>query len=103
QKPVKQHKLLVTISCAIGCRAGAFALLKIGSGKPFEVDSHVTTLSANASKTLSIAFGSGTLSRLRSALRHHRRILAEVAGVVLDPANKVRTQTPPRFLTIKGS
>src|SRR5581483_5945664 len=32
QKPVKHRKLLVIVSCALGCRAGAIALLKIGSG-----------------------------------------------------------------------
>lgn len=102
QKPVKRHQLLVTVSCALGCRAGAFALIRIGSGRPFEVDSRAVTLAAGVRKTLAIKFRGRRLRALRSAVRNHRLITAEVAAVILDAHNHVRAQTRPKRLRIKS-
>ena len=102
QKPVKSHELLVTVSCALGCRAAAAALIKIGNAKPFEVDSRAVTLAAGGKKTLAIGFNSSQLGKLRTGLRQHRTIQAQVSGVQLDSHNHVEIQTPPQFLRIKS-
>ena len=90
QRPVRSHKIVVTVSCALACRMAAFALVAIGKAKPFEVDSQRVhaVLSAAARRSRSIsARGS---SALRSGLSHNRRIEAEVAGVILDAHNHVQ-------------
>jgi subtilase family serine protease len=101
QHPLRSHKIVVTVSCALACRAAAFALVGVGKAKPFEVDSSAFTLPAGGKKTLSLRFNSGQQRKLRSGVSHNRRIEAEVAGVILDSHNHVQAQTPGKFLTIR--
>lgn len=102
QKPVKSHKILVTVSCALGCRMGAFALVAVGKSKPFTVQSRPLTLAARARKPISLRFSSGQLRKLRSGLSQHRRIESEISAVILDSHNRVQAQTPGKFLTIRS-
>ena len=101
QHPLRSHKIVVTVSCALACRAGAFALVAVGKARPFEVDSSAFTLPAGGKRTLSLRFNSGQQRKLRSGVSHNRRIEAEVSAVILDSHNHVRAQTPGKFLTIR--
>jgi hypothetical protein len=102
QTPVKSHQLRVNVSCALGCRAAAAALIKIGSGKPFEVDSRSATLAAGVTKSFAISFNSNQLRKLRAGLRAHRTIQAQVTAVQLDSHDHVSIETAPQLLKIKS-
>ena len=101
QHPLRSHMIVVTVSCALACRAGALALVAVGKARPFEVDSTPFTLPAGGKKTVSLRFNSGQQRRLRSGVSHNRRIEAEVAAVILDSHSHVQAQTPGKFLTIR--
>jgi kumamolisin len=101
QRPIRSHQLLVTVSCQLACHLGAFALVKIGDAAPFEIDSRAYVLSGPGRKTVPLKFSARRLRKLRSALAHHRRIEAEVAGVALDQHNHFLSQTSPKFVRIR--
>lgn len=102
QHPVSAHKLMAKVTCVLGCRAAAAALIKVGSARPFEVDSRPATLVAGATKTFTISFTPGQLRKLRDGLRHRRTIRAQVTAVQLDAHDHVELQTPPQLITIKS-
>jgi hypothetical protein len=86
QTPVKSKQLRVTVGCSAACYTGAFAEVKIGSAKPFEVDSNVTQLAAAGSRTISLKFSHKQLQKLRSALAAHKKIVAKIRAVLTNKA-----------------
>src|SRR5207302_2020459 len=78
QRPVRNHKILATVSCSLSCRMGAIALVQIGSSKPFEIASRVHRIHAAGRKKIALVFSSRQLQRLRSALSRHQRIESEI-------------------------
>ncbi len=102
QHPVRTHNILATVSCAAACRMGALAEVRIGKGKPLSIFSKVYSLSSAGHRTVPIPFSSGQLTRLRRGLRDHRRIVAAVAGAVVDSKGRILSTTAPKGLTIKS-
>ncbi len=102
QRPVHNKKILATVSCEAACRIGALAGVKIGKTKPFTAFSSVFSLHAAGKDTIAVPFTSHQLSRLRTALRQHQRILAAIEGAVVDSHGRVESTTAPKRLTIKG-
>jgi subtilase family serine protease len=100
QRPVKHRRILATVSCAGGCRIGAYADVRIGRKQPFEVDSSVHRLAAAGSKTIPIRFSKRELGRLRSALAGHRRIVATIFGVAVAGRRTIQARTGGEKLTI---
>jgi hypothetical protein len=81
---------------------GAFARISIGPKRAFTNYSSLSHLSRRGSRTLRIPFSRGQLSRLRGALRHHRRVTALVYGAIVDPGGNVERRTRSRTLRITG-
>ncbi len=102
QKPVANHQIDATVSCMAACRMGAVAEVKITGQKAFQAASEPVTLAAAGKQTVSIAFSSSQLSRLRRGLQRHRRIVAEVSAVILDSQNRIQSATLAKRLTIKS-
>ena len=103
QKPVANHQIDATVSCMAACRMGAVAEVKITGQKAFQAASEPVTLAAAGRQTVSIAFSSSQLTRLRRGLQRHRRIVAEVSAVIRDPQNRIRSATLAKRLTIKSA
>ncbi len=102
QRPVSSRQVKATVKCSAACVAAAYALIKVGSAKPFEVDSKIVRLRSPGSAALSIRLGSPAMSKIRAGIRHHKRITATVYGVALDatvygvigvPGESVQAQT----------
>jgi kumamolisin len=110
QRPLSTHSISASVSCSGPCALAAFALVKIGSGKPFEVDSKLASLTAAGSKTVQLKFSSKELGKLRSGRKHHQRITAAVSGVVFNRSvlglipgalgESIQAQTGAKHLTI---
>jgi hypothetical protein len=110
QSPIAAHKIKATVSCSSACLLGAYAEVKVGNLKPFEVDSFVERLKGGGAKAVTMKFSGRQLNGLRFARSHGFRIKATVFGVVLDgavngvvhdPALSIRAQTHGKSLKIK--
>jgi len=102
QKPVHSHQITVVVRCQAACRPGATAVLKVGGQKAFELTSAVYTLTAAGSQTITLRFANNQEQRLRSALHHHKRVAAQIAGVLFGPHGGVISRTASQSLTIKS-
>jgi hypothetical protein len=103
QTPVRSKKLRVTVGCTAACYTGAFAEVKIGSAKPFEVDSNVTQLTAAGSKTISLKFSHKQLHKLRAALAAHKKIVAKITAVLTNKSGSDNfATTGPKTLRIRS-
>ena len=107
QRPLSAHSISATVSCSGPCVLAAFALVKIGSAKPFEVDSKLASLTAAGSKTVQLKFSGKELAKLRSGSNHHKRITAAVSGVLFNrtvlgligaPGESIQAQTGAKHL-----
>ena len=101
QAPVKRGQLLATVGCAGACRVAAFALVKVGSKKPFEADSPVGDLPAAGSKTFAIKLSSKALGRINAGLRGHKRVVATIYAVVISGRRTVTFRTTGIRVAIK--
>jgi subtilase family serine protease len=111
QSPIHAHGIRATVSCSGACRMGAYAEVTIGHARPFEVDSHVFTLAAAGSETISLPFSGKQLRKLRAGRSSHKRIRAIVRAVMIDPVTygvlpraggAVEQRTAGKSLTIRG-
>jgi hypothetical protein len=111
QRAVSARAIHASVSCSGACRLGAYADVRIGRAKPFEVDSHVFTLAAAGSEAISIRFSPKQLRKLRAARASHKRISATVHGVLIDPVTygvlpltggSIQQQTGGQAVTITG-
>jgi hypothetical protein len=102
QRPLSSHALGATVTCSAACTAAAYAEVKVGSAKPFEVDSKIVHLKSKGSAALKLKLSSRVLSKVRAGKRHHRSVTATVYGVALDstvygviraPGESVQAQT----------
>jgi subtilase family serine protease len=100
QHPVRRQAVLATVSCSAACRAGAFADVKIGSGKPFRISSRLVSLAEADKATVPVPFGAKHLRQLRAALSHHRSISATVFGAVYGAGAHVTRRTSGKKLAI---
>jgi kumamolisin len=102
QRPLAAEHILARVSCSGRCLMGAFARISIGPKRAFTNYSSLSHLSRRGSRTIRIPFSRGQLSRLRGALRHHRRVTALVYGAIVDPGGNVERRTRSRTLRITG-
>ena len=93
QRPVAHRQLLASVSCSDACSIGAFAHVKIGNAKPFTVQSKLFRRSSKGQKTIPVRFSGAQMSKLRSALAHHRRIVATVYGALIDQLGAIEQDT----------
>jgi hypothetical protein len=94
--------MLATVTCSGGCEMGAFATVTIGHSPAFQTHSSLYHLSSRGKKTVQVRFSTGELRKLRSALAHHRRIVVELVGAIVDPAGNVEKRSRTRTLAIRG-
>jgi kumamolisin len=109
QSPIAAHEIKATVSCSAACLLGAYAEVKVGRHKPFEVDSFVERLRGAGAKAVTMKFSGKQMNGLRSARSHGLRVKATVFGVVLDgavngvvhdPALSIRAQTAGKTVRI---
>jgi kumamolisin len=107
QRAIPAKAIKATGSCTGPCVLGAYALVKIGSAKAFEVDSKIVTLHAKGSSKLVLKFSKAQLKQLRAA--HHKKITAKVYGVLLNstvysvigaPGESIQAQTGAKKVTL---
>jgi kumamolisin len=102
QHPLKRHELIATVGCAAACRIAAFAEVKIGRKKPFEVDSKVSDLATAGLKFVSIPFSRKHVRTIRSGLRRHQKVVATVYAVEITGKRTVQFRSRGIRVRIKG-
>ena len=102
QRPLSSHAFAASVKCTAACVAAAYAEVKVGSAKPFEVDSKIVHLKSAGTVALDLKLSSGELSKIRTGKRRHKSVTATVYGVALDstvygvigaPGESVQAQT----------
>lgn len=101
QHPIRRGKLQVKITCSLACRMGAFGEVRI-AGKHFFVYSRAYKLRHGGHKTIALPFSAQEQRRMRSALRHRKRVTLVVAGVLVNSHNRIYSQTLGKGLILKG-
>ncbi len=103
QTPIARRHILATVSCSGPCLMGAFATVTIGRSRVFTTYSRVHNLHTEGSKTVQIPFSARQLGKLRSARGRHQQIVAQVFGVIVDPAGNIERQSAASTLTLAHS
>jgi hypothetical protein len=103
QKPVKRDKLLAKVGCSAACYMGAFAEVKIGRAKPFEVDSDVFHLTAPGRKEIPLRFSRKQLRKLKDGLKAHKKVVASITALLTNAAGTAdKGDTRAKSLTIRS-
>jgi kumamolisin len=100
QRPVAHRALLATVSCSGACSIGAFAEVKIGRAKPFQVQSRLIHPTAPARVTVPLHFSKRELSKLQTALAQHKKIVATVYGALIDSLGAIEQNTKAKKLVV---
>ncbi|MFL5864629.1 MAG: protease pro-enzyme activation domain-containing protein [Solirubrobacteraceae bacterium] len=101
--PVAREHLLAQVSCSGHCLMGAFTRIRVGrAGKLTSQSSNVYLLKNGGRKTIKIRFDPKTLTTLRTALAHRRRVTATVYGAIFDPGGNVESRTRGQQLRVRG-
>jgi subtilase family serine protease len=100
QRPVRSHKIVVAMACSASCRAAAFAIVSIGGGASFTIQSKTFKLGRNHRKSIPISFNAKQAGQLRTAIAKHRSIFAEAFGAILDGGGNVVKLTAGRRVPI---
>jgi hypothetical protein len=84
QSALKQHAIKATVSCSSACLFGAYAMVKIGSGKAAEFNSKILRRKTAGSQELTIELSSKELRKLKAGSRAHKALTATVHGVLFN-------------------
>jgi kumamolisin len=101
QRPIRRRHLIARATCSRRCLVAASATVTIAGERPLHVGAARQLLRRKGRRTFTLAFTAGQLRRLRSALRHHRAIYAQVVGQILDPGGAVEATSPTRTIRIR--
>lgn len=101
QRPVAHRHLLARLSCSRRCIARATARISIPGARTLSVSSRRQVLRGKGRRTVRLVLSSRQLRTVRSALRHRRRVLAQVFGELLDSGGNVEATSPTRSLRIR--
>jgi hypothetical protein len=101
QQPVRAGQLEINLSCSARCTAYAFGVVGIIGGQTLQLRSARYHFAGKGTMTIAIRFSSHQESRLRSALRHHRKVLAELFGADLDPRGRLGDVTSGVTISIR--
>jgi kumamolisin len=89
QQPLKAGQLVVTLACSARCTAYAFGVVGIIGGSTLQLRSDRHHFPGKGAMRIAIRFSARQEKRMRSALAHHRRVLAEMYGADLDPRGRL--------------
>jgi hypothetical protein len=81
---------------------GAYAEVRVGHAKPFEVDSDVFHLRRAGSREVPMVFSRKQLHALESGLRHHKRVSASITALLTDPTGNADYHQLTRSLGIRS-
>jgi subtilase family serine protease len=102
QSAIRQRGIKASVSCSSACVFGAYAIVKIGSGKTNEFNSAVLSRKMAGSEKLTIKLSSKELSKLKAGKSAHRSLTATVYGVLFnstvyavikDPGESIQDET----------
>ncbi len=100
QKVVKQKALVASFECNVACAFAAQGAVQIkGSKKPLLTKELGGSVAANRADKLTLKLSGSELSKIKTALRKHREVTAEVEVAVKDQAG-AETQSSKQF-TVK--
>jgi kumamolisin len=102
QHPAQTKHITATVSCTEACLLEAVVKISIGNAKPFTVDSRVYHLRKSGWKTVKIGFSTRQLTKLRSGVVAHARIVAKIIGEVVDGAGSIERHSVIRKLEISS-
>jgi hypothetical protein len=101
--PVADKHLLAKVTCSGHCLMGAYARITVGSSKKATTRySGVALLKNGGHRTVKIGLDKKTVSRLRSALDHHQKVIATIFGAILDPSGNIVSRTQGKALRLQG-
>jgi subtilase family serine protease len=101
QRPVARHRLVARLTCSRRCIVRAAAQISISRGAGIAVNSSEQLLRKKGARTVELAFSSGQLRGMRSALRQHRVVTAHVFGELLDSGGNVEATSAVRTLRVR--
>jgi hypothetical protein len=79
QRTLQQKGLSATVECSLACEVGVVGAVQIsGSHKVLRTKSVVKLVAANHPTKITVTFTASTLSAVRTALAHHKRVTAQV-------------------------
>lgn len=100
QQPIKRRKLMLKLGCGGPCTAYALGYVIIRGGHSFSVHSAQYRFRSRGSKTVAIKFTSRQEQWLRTAVKKHHAINAEIFGVALDSRGEIAQVTDLQVLSI---
>ena len=100
QLPMKRHRLILKLACGGPCTAYALGYMSIRGGHSFEVRTPDYSLARSGSKRVTIRFTPRQEQWLRTGLRNHHPIEAEIFGVALDSRGQVAQVTDLQVLPV---
>ena len=98
QHPLKVKRLVVKVTCSRACHQTAEAVITIGNSQPIQlfdgIPPRIVHLSRAGSSKFELSLN-GYVSRMRSALKHHQKVLAVIYGELTDSAGNFEKNSPP--------
>jgi AAA ATPase domain len=85
QSPVKHKQIKANVGCSAACYVVAHAQIRIANSKLFSVRSVVVHLRAAGRKQVVLAFSRSQESKLKAALKAHKKVTATVESVLTNP------------------
>jgi Ca2+-binding RTX toxin-like protein len=101
QKVLKTHAINARVRCSAACFMGAFAKIRIGSGKAFVAYSDIRRVTAAGSRTIRIVLSSKQRTRIASALGAGKKVRATVYGALTDDTGEITAVSAGRTMTIR--
>ena len=102
QRPIAKKGIRADVSCSTAAYVRAWATIKVGSAKPFELDSDAVHLGAGKKHHFLLKLPGKRVRAMRAALRHGKKVVATVHGELTDPNGDDFGDTPGKKLTIRG-
>jgi subtilase family serine protease len=100
QHPVRHRRILARVMCSGRCVFGAIARVTIHGQRPFTAYSGLYHLPGAGHRTVTIPFTRVQLRKLHAGLAQHRRIVAVVAGAIVDAGGNIERESSKRDLKI---
>ncbi|MGI8572462.1 MAG: S53 family peptidase [Solirubrobacteraceae bacterium] len=100
QRPIKRQRLSLRLACGGPCTAYGLGYVTIRGGHSFEVRTREYSFTTNGSKIVTVKFTPRQEQWLRSGLRNHHTIEAEIFGVALDSRGQVAQVTDLQVLPL---
>jgi kumamolisin len=101
QRPVHSKHIVTSVSCSGACLIGSVADVRIAHHRSFTAYSALHQLNATGSLKVKIVFTKPEIHELKTAVKHHNRIVATVLSAIVDAAGNIERTSATVKLKIK--